>query len=1127
LALEDGAIRVAPSGEERPIQDRRKQLWCIPDGARVQAMIATVPDPVQTHMALTFDRIIEAVQMAAGSMGYVIDYYWLPWDVELKADWGDYDSLAAAAKEQKQKEAQPGLLLFRWNGGRQEAKATVLYVFLVGETSTAGINSEQFARATEYIQQLRLETHPGCKSVSCIHIIGPTFSGSLDSLRRLVEAQAAKGSLSFVIKSGTVSSQSAIDNSPFIGKTTFQTFERTIDGDVLDKVRDLLLREDSIDNPENCHDVIPQVAILSEVGTTFGETVRPNKLKQQQEQQQDNKPRPLCFDMFFYSREIASLRNAYQDTAGSSPAAGSNNPAERPWLSFNLTDRANRGDEPPDFSQSQSPLSKEAVLMNITAQMRRNHYRYIGIIGTNTLDRIFLVNLLRKAVPDARLFLFNADLLLARDLDNIPYIGTLAITAYPLLDPNLVGSPRNIRLPFSEHIEVGSYNASVCTISELIGAGQDETKNALYGYPDSCPDPNAAPNPFDKPLWLTAVGTGGYWPVEILSRTELDPPILPKAPTAAWTAAATLLFALAILHFLVLIGISPFSPKFRDFALGTLAPFHQLFAIHLASATLALSLMLVGTPTKRGGWNWATVPIVLLVFACVLLTTKYLLWRKAKAEKSSAEPAETTTDNPVRHQIGQSLLWIGRVALIPGIWVLAGYLAYLWWELFSEVKGYYGFFFAYRASHLASVVSPLAPMLPLLATVYLWSVFYAWRLRFHDSIRPRLNPSWESPDKRSGEDKLRPGWRSEKRISKAINGQFLTSAYDWCGVAIFTAWLVLFERHRPFEPFEQPNFGWIYRVLFCLAILLILVSGFRLAEIWQELRALLLELKRKQEVKVVFTRLREDWPSIWFYGSEDADWDYMVRSYEMTQKLRSIIGGHRPLQLAESSVVKEIRETRRDMQDEGFLQRVKHTFSAEMVDEKLEKLTRHSQEAQEYMAVTLNQALDLLQGTWRSQPPWLEEDNSGNKSEEGAVIADEVSGWQKLLEKYVALRYVAFIRAVLARIRLLLIFLTVSFTLVLLSLVIYSFEPHRALIWSVTGIFALIGFIIVKVLMQVHRDPILSRITGTKANELGLTFYIRIAALGAAPLLTLLATHFPSIGRYIVSFLQPGLEALK
>jgi hypothetical protein len=67
----------------------------------------------------------------------------------------------------------------------------------------------------------------------------------------------------------------------------------------------------------------------------------------------------------------------------------------------------------------------------------------------------------------------------------------------------------------------------------------------------------------------------------------------------------------------------------------------------------------------------------------------------------------------------------------------------------------------------------------------------------------------------------------------------------------------------------------------------------------------------------------------------------------------------------------------------------------------------------------------------------------------------------------------------------------------------------------------------VTVLMQVHRNPILSRITGTKPNELGFMFYARIVALGIGPLLTLLATYFPSISRSLLSFLQPGLEALK
>jgi hypothetical protein len=36
-----------------------------------------------------------------------------------------------------------------------------------------------------------------------------------------------------------------------------------------------------------------------------------------------------------------------------------------------------------------------------------------------------------------------------------------------------------------------------------------------------------------------------------------------------------------------------------------------------------------------------------------------------------------------------------------------------------------------------------------------------------------------------------------------------------------------------------------------------------------------------------------------------------------------------------------------------------------------------------------------------------------------------------------------------------------------------------------------------------------------------------MVSVGALPLLTLLATHFPSIGRGLLSLFQPGLEALK
>ncbi|MBV8113281.1 MAG: hypothetical protein JO300_00965, partial [Silvibacterium sp.] len=62
---------------------------------------------------------------------------------------------------------------------------------------------------------------------------------------------------------------------------------------------------------------------------------------------------------------------------------------------------------------------------------------------------------------------------------------------------------------------------------------------------------------------------------------------------------------------------------------------------------------------------------------------------------------------------------------------------------------------------------------------------------------------------------------------------------------------------------------------------------------------------------------------------------------------------------------------------------------------------------------------------------------------------------------------------------------------------------------------------------QMHRDPILSRITHTKPNELGMEFYARIIAFGAVPVLTWVAYQFPGVGSTIFKFLQPGLEVVK
>jgi hypothetical protein len=61
---------------------------------------------------------------------------------------------------------------------------------------------------------------------------------------------------------------------------------------------------------------------------------------------------------------------------------------------------------------------------------------------------------------------------------------------------------------------------------------------------------------------------------------------------------------------------------------------------------------------------------------------------------------------------------------------------------------------------------------------------------------------------------------------------------------------------------------------------------------------------------------------------------------------------------------------------------------------------------------------------------------------------------------------------------------------------------------------------------QMDRDAILSRLSGTEPGKLDRDFYYRVVSYGALPLLALLASQFPSIGRFLFSWLQPGLNAL-
>ncbi|PYP89850.1 MAG: hypothetical protein DMG65_12780 [Candidatus Angelobacter sp. Gp1-AA117] len=1181
------------------INNLRDQLWCIPHDVTVQAMIATIPDPVHTRLPLVFDRSIEAIQLAAQAMNYAPDRYWLPWNPQGEPEWNNYDSRQKAEQDIEEKEKQPGVLMFRWDGKNHEALAQVLYVFLVAETPTTGINGQQFRNAVDYVQVLCSNVGAaGCASWDRIRIFGPTFSGSLSSFIRLsstVQNPAGEQQL-FTAYSGTVSSSRAIEKQglPYTcnPKLPCPLVFRTFVHDTESAIRRFVL--DAINNGEIQCTQRPEIAILTETNTAYGSAPENAKsprefMKKQAQSEIAEAPVPdteKCLTNFLYPREISSLRNAYSSPEGGKGTQAGNAASQQPYLSFNLRDEnPNTNDEPPDFSQQQGPVSKEATLMKIAAELHNQHYKYIGVIGTNILDVMFLSSFLRKSYPDARLFVINSDLLFERDLDNVPYIGTVALSTYPLVTRNLDWSTHRLdqqRLPFADQYEEGQYNAAVLTMQEML-AGPDSIVSStpdrlMNPVPYELPpltessrqrDLNLKFDPVNQskltpPLWLSVVGTGGYWPIKILYQEKGASPasysLAQQDFSPGWRSAIALFVVMAFFALAVLFKASPISHFLRDFSAAFDRSGQRLLFLHLCIACLFLGLMMLVAPvclygdtsgphpwSKLSWYVWsmtgtALVFAFLLLLAAVFAHINYLR-HKRWLEKQMEQDGLRLENHVWRERF---LVW-----LMPAGWWLgtcAGVVA--WWRLFPYDNYYYGFFFAYRVVHFASGVSPIVPMFPLLLAIFLWGVFEMLRLRMDDQFRPRLN----APN-------FFPGHYAEVPVVQSVSRFLLERKYVLAFLLIFLLWLPFFNPVHPFELFEHYSFGRLFEVMFCAVMAMMLSSACRLNQAWEKLRPLLQELERSR-LRMAFTRLKGfGWSPIWKHGGQEGDWINIARSLETIDgisisnaKNQEVFGAEHKTEMSQiGKDIEEIRQKRQNLRTE--LKQLPYGYSPLLHDlaccmhrivsrkhdgaqppesnqSPVKAVYRFQKEfagIQQGFATLVNRMAGVLPSVWEKNPVELQADADvveGKATVQHEHLTDQELELQRW-ENYIALRFVAFIRGALAYMRHAMIFLGLSFSLVLISLNLYSFEPHQTLLWSFTALFVVIGAVIMRVLMQVHRDHILSRITDTKPNEVGWEFYLRMVSVGVVPLLTLLATHFPSIGRGLLSLFQPSLEALK
>jgi hypothetical protein len=134
----------APSEEGRSkCGNDRLGRWGLP-GAEIKpdihALIAVVPDPARTNMALQFDRTIDALMAAAGDNGFFSSYYWLPWKEQaIRAK--DLEGGGEGREDSTDSQDEPGLIILKHVAGPGDKESDsftpehfnhVVYLFLVG-----------------------------------------------------------------------------------------------------------------------------------------------------------------------------------------------------------------------------------------------------------------------------------------------------------------------------------------------------------------------------------------------------------------------------------------------------------------------------------------------------------------------------------------------------------------------------------------------------------------------------------------------------------------------------------------------------------------------------------------------------------------------------------------------------------------------------------------------------------------------------------------------------------------------------------------------------------------------------------------------------------------------------------
>jgi hypothetical protein len=1088
--------------------------WCVPSGFQhgVHFVIATAPDPVHTHLGLFFDRTIDAIEQGATNQDYMIDRIIMPWYY--------FDQPASQQTEQdkllrKERESYPGLMIFRSEG------IDPLFVFVVGETPTAGINKEQFYHAVKIIHEIREgKDCPECAEPIDFGLLGPTFSGSLYSLQKIVEqylkdypdTAGTKPRVVpvYTVVMGTQAIEAFAQDRP--GAVRMATFEE----DGTTALDALLKYVNALDYTDR------DVAVLNEDDTAYGTAygTRP-------ELQPRFSPRVLNLS---FPRGISQFRSAYSKDPQNQDQGTDPNQPQRRNLRLNLEVTGGDDDNVAPYAPAQTALSQEAVMLAILSELRQDEPKFILVRATDPLDELFLARYLSQNYSEARLVVPTPDLFFARDeaglLDGALGLNTYPVSpAYlnPLCDPSKSGGP----VIFPAAPSAALFNATNSLLAGLFntpGAANGKLtppRGTGAGEP-LAPDWN--PCGLSPNLWLTIVSRNTFYPIKVLRRTQSSR-FFPGTGGASDAEEARrrsgrvpIPWGVACLLCVTLVGLH----ARRSWTGGTTGRWQtehgrmgmeKAMILFLGAIILVGMLVVIASTVAPFTPHWTgylslLFDLMWLIFLFFTALTAYDFLVRRKRPTLAA-------------------IFVGVSALIAVAGILYAYLGNETMVLWQQ-----------RALDLATHVSPTTPLLLLLAAFYCWFAY---------SLKSESLTDWRCPQLPKATDLPQTYYRLTDSQANCIHKVLHPFGGPWWVVGIAAPVVVLLALpglfigpgHIPLRSLEGLLFDGIYSLLFGIALFMLITTLLRIVAVWWEFRWMLTALDRPG-LGPALQRLRGfEWEVIWnpMRSMQNETRRLVSREIYVAERLRQSLGC--PRDTTDPKVVR----LRRNLRSVLALRRRLNKLLVKdcpTPSPKAEQVRVPFEELQAKLAQTAGMLCsDFLDQSWRKLPAGDDGDSSQGQGQDssrapGQTEDPELDDSSKLsrkslvlAEEFVACVFGNFIATVLQRVRWLVITSVLIYTAIALSSVSYPFQPAVNLSALALMLFLFGGGVVAFVYEEMHRDVSLRRLTSTDPSKVDTSFWLKFISAGALPLLGLLTSLFPQVGHFLYTIAAPILQATR